>query len=297
MALPPPNSRQTCVVTGASSGIGVEIARRLAERGYGVTLVARREDRLRTLADELARTHRVRTEYLGLDATDPAARARLPGELDARGLSVAGLVNNAGFSTTGPARYANRDRELALVRTDVEAVVDFCTLFLPGMTEAGMGAILNTASTSAFQPLPGQAAYSAAKAFVLAYSQALHTEQAGTGVSVTALCPGPVRTEFNDVAGVTDEEVAKGLPRFMWVPAESVARQGVDAMVRGKPLVIPGKANAAGAVLGHLAPNRVVLPIVARQLPGMRSRPASRPPTTDGTASTADTQPPTRTAR
>src|ERR1700735_3513243 len=167
MALPAPKENTTAIVTGASSGIGAEIARELARRGHGLTLVARREDRLKALADELAHAHSVRVEVIATDLTDADSRGALPGELDARGLTADILVNNAGFTTMGHVRMVDRAAELALVRTNVEAVVDLCALFVPGMATRHRGAVLNTASTAAFQPLPRQDGYGASKAFVL----------------------------------------------------------------------------------------------------------------------------------
>jgi hypothetical protein len=206
MTLPIPRDNTTALVTGASSGIGSEIARDLARRGYGVTLVARREDRLRALADELATAHHVRTEVIAADLTDAEGRGTLPGLLEERGLTIDVLVNNAGFTTMGPVQRSDRQAELAMVRTNVEAVVDLCTLFVPGMVSRHRGAILNTASTAAFQPLPGQAVYGASKSFVLSYGRALGTELKGTGVTVTTLCPGPVETGFAEASGLSDEE-------------------------------------------------------------------------------------------
>jgi short-subunit dehydrogenase len=257
-------------VTGASSGIGADLARELAGRGYGVTLVARREDRLRALAEELAATQHVRTEVLAADLTDACARAGLAGALEGLGLSVDILVNNAGFSTTGPVTGAARDRELALVRTDVEAVVDLCTLFVPGMAQRGRGGVLNVASTAAFQPLPGQAAYGAAKAFVLSYTHALRAELRATGVSVTALCPGPVETGFVEAAGFGDGEAESSLPRFMWVPSRQVAKAAIDALARGRAVVIPGAPNRIAAGLAYLTPRPVLLPIIARGHPALK---------------------------
>ena len=173
MALPTPKENTTALVTGASSGIGAEVARELARRGHGVTLVARREDRLKVLADELAEAHGIRAEVIAADLTDAASRGELPAELDRRGLTPDILVNNAGFTTMGPVHRADRTAELAMVRTNVEAVVDLCTLFVAGMVTRHRGAVLNTASTAAFQPLPGQAGYGASKAFVLSYGRAL----------------------------------------------------------------------------------------------------------------------------
>src|SRR5947207_9528019 len=202
MALPPPAEGSTCLVTGASSGIGAEIARELARRGLGVTLVARREYRLRELAAELGES----TQVIACDVTDDAARKTVAAELDERGLSVDVLVNNAGFSTSGPFWKGDPDREVAMVRTNIEAVVAFCGLFVPGMVERGRGALLNVASTASFQPLPMQAGYAASKAFVLNFTEALHEEMRGTGVTVTALCPGPVKTEFVEVANLGNAE-------------------------------------------------------------------------------------------
>ncbi len=269
MALPPAGDHSTCLVTGASSGLGSEIARQLARRGRGVTLVARREPLLHGLAEELASTG-VRVEVLPADLTDADARAALAKEVEARGLLVEVLVNNAGFSTVGPVRLADRDRELAMVRTDVEAVVDLCTLFVPAMASRRRGAVLNTASTAGFQPLPGQAGYSASKAFVLSYTQALRAELHPLGVTVTALCPGPVETGFAEVAGFSEDEATAALPKFLWVAAPEVARAAVDGLEKDKAVVIPGLGNRVGAMAGHLAPRRLLTPIVARQHPGMR---------------------------
>src|SRR5271166_1536723 len=165
MSLPAPSPDRTCLVTGASSGIGSDIAGLLAARGLGVTLVARTESKLRTLADTLTARHGVRVEVLPTDLADADARAGLPARIDALGLTVNVLVNNAGFSTLGPVYRSEPDRELAMIRTDVEAVVHLCSLFTPGMVERRSGCILNVASTAAFQPIPGQAGYGAAKAF------------------------------------------------------------------------------------------------------------------------------------
>ncbi|HEX8803779.1 MAG TPA: SDR family oxidoreductase, partial [Acidimicrobiales bacterium] len=209
MALPSPAADRTCLVTGASAGIGVEIARLLAQRGLGVTLVARRQERLRALADELTGAHGVRAEVVAADLADPGSRAAIAPTVAERGLTVDVLVNNAGVGTMGPVHRSSAPREVAAVRLDVEAVVDLCTTLVPGMVERRRGAVLNVASTAAFQPLPGQATYAAAKAFVLSFSEALATELAGTGVTVTALCPGPVDTDFAESAGLSDEQ-AKG---------------------------------------------------------------------------------------
>jgi short-subunit dehydrogenase len=270
MALPTPAPDRTAVVTGASSGIGREIAKQLAQRGQGLTLVARREDRLKALADELAGAHGVRVEVVAADLTDQGARERIASEVAERGLAAQVLVNNAGLSTVGPVHGNDVAAELAMIRTDVEAVAHLSSLFLPGMVERGAGAVLNVASTAAFQPMPGQAGYAASKAFVLSYSQAVRAELKGTGVSVTVLCPGPVDTEFAESAGFEGTEAEAALPRFMWLPAEAVATAAVDGLDRGRAVVIPGVANHLGALGGRFAPRSVLLPIIARQHPGLR---------------------------
>jgi short-subunit dehydrogenase len=265
MALPPPSPDSTCVVTGASSGIGAAIARELAERGLNVTLVARREDRLRELAAELGEGTRVHA----CDVTDDAARKRLAAELEAEGVNVDVLVNNAGFSTAGPFWKTDPDREVAMVRTNIEAVVAFCAAFVPGMVERGRGAVLNLASTASFQPLPLQAGYAASKAFVLSFTESLHAELGGTGVTATALCPGPVKTEFVEVAGLAQAE--REMPDFFWDTPEHVAKTGVRALERGRRVVIPGTLNRLGAVSGQHAPRALVLRLARRVHPAARA--------------------------
>jgi short-subunit dehydrogenase len=269
MTLPAPAADRTCLVTGASSGIGAEIARVLAGRGHGLTLVARSRDRLEELAEDLGARFSVRCEVVPADLTDESDRAALPGAIEARGLAASVLVNNAGFSTTGPVYRSDPAREVAMVRTDVEAVVDLCARFTPGMVERRSGAVLNVASTAAFQPLPGQAGYGASKAFVLSYSHALRGELRPHGVTVTALCPGPVATGFQDAAGFSEEDAEAAMPRFMWVSAAAVAKAAVDGLDANRAVVIPGLANRVGAAAGWLAPRSVLVPLVARQHPSL----------------------------
>lgn len=233
-------------------------------------MVARREANLRELADDLNRDHRVRAEVLPCDLTDANARAGLVERVDDLGLKVGVLVNNAGMTTVGPAQSADRDGELTMVRTNVEAVVDLCVLFLPGMVERGRGAILNTASVGSFQPLPGQSGYGASKAFVLSYGRAVDEELKGTGVSLTTLCPGPVKTGFGEAAGIDDADSEAALPKFMWETAEDVAKAGVEGLEAGRSVVIPGRANWVAAMGGHLAPKRLLVPMIARQHPSLK---------------------------
>ena len=258
MSLPEPSSSSIAIVTGASSGIGTELARALARRGWNVGLVARRRDRLDELASSLGGN--VRTEVLECDLADPSARDDLAARVQALGLDVEVLCNNAGFGTYDDFAELDRERELGQVRTNVEAVVDLTARWFPGMLERRRGAVLNTASTSAFQPIPGNATYAASKAFVLSFSEALHTEAAGSGVTVTALCPGPVKTEFQEVADAGD--FAEKLPKPLWVEADDVADAALRALERGSRVVTPGVGNRVTGALSRATPNAVLLRVL-----------------------------------
>ncbi len=269
MSLPTPASDRTAVVTGASSGIGREIALGLAVRGHQVVLVARRAEKLEELSSEITALG-VRADVLAADLSDRAARAQLLDRIVDLGLTPDILINNAGLSTLGPVAKSDPAAELNMIEVDVAAVADLCSRFLPGMVQRGRGAILNVASTAAFQPLPGQAAYGASKAFVLSYTRSLSGELRGTGVHVTALCPGPVDTAFGETAGFAKEDAEAALPSFMWESAENVAKTGLDALDKGQTVAIPGAANRAAAVFAHLTPKRLLVPILARSHPGLR---------------------------
>jgi short-subunit dehydrogenase len=263
MALPPPDAESTCLVTGASSGIGADIARALAARGYGVTIVARRTERLEQLAAELRERHGARVETVGCDLCDEDARQRMRAELEERGLTVEVLVNNAGFGTAGRFDRLDLERELEMVRLNVEAVVDLCGRYVPAMVQRGRGAVLNVASTAAFQPLPRQATYSASKAFVLTFTDALHEDLADTGVTATTLCPGPAKTEFMTTAGMDWE----GLPDFIWSESAVVAEAGVQGLERGRRVVVPGVVNRAGALGGQHVPRGLLLKVAGKVYP------------------------------
>ncbi|MBU3707449.1 MAG: SDR family oxidoreductase [Mycobacterium sp.] len=253
------------LVTGASSGIGAEIARELHRRGYHVVLVARRAELLEQLAAELG----TRVSVLTADLSRREDRAALPGRVEDLGVPVDALVNNAGLTTLGPQSGTDTDAELNVIEVDVAAVVDLCTRFVPAMVTRRRGAVLNVASVGAFGPLPGQAVYGASKAFVLSYTHALRAELKGTGVTATALCPGPVRTEFGEAAGFSMSDAEKLLPKPMWVSADEVARVGVEGMEAGRAVVIPGRLNRAAAALYHLAPRSLLVPLLARSHPGL----------------------------
>jgi short-subunit dehydrogenase len=243
------------MITGASSGIGEEFARQLAAKGYGVFVVARREDRLRRLAEDVARDYGVRAEFAAMDLGDAQDRARLPGLVSEKGLHVEILVNNAGFTTVGDV-HANPDRQLGMIRVNIEALVDLTTMWLPGMTERGRGAVIQVASTAGFQPIPVQATYSATKAFVLHFSEATAAELKGTGVTMTALCPGPVATEFVEAGGFKTESPG---PSFVWSTAADVAKAAIEGADKGKRVVIPGIGNRVTANFGRHGPRSILL--------------------------------------
>ena len=255
MALPPAREGSTAVITGASSGIGEEFARQLAARGYGVFLVARREERLRALADDLERLHGIRAEIASADLENAAEVAALPGIVAERGLDVEILVNNAGFTTVGDV-HENPDRQLGMVRVNVEALVALTTAYLPAMVERGRGAVIQVASVVSFYPAPVQAVYGATKAFVRSFSEAVSAELRGTGVTMTALCPGPVATEFVEAGGFKKETPG---PSFIWSTAADVAKAGIEGAEKGKRVVVPGLGNRATALFLQHGPHAVIL--------------------------------------
>lgn len=252
-------------MTGASAGIGAAIARELARRGHSLVLVARRKARLDKLASELNSEFGVRAVGLGCDLAKPASRGRLVARVEALGLEISVLVNNAGFATGGPFHESDPERELEQVRVLVEAPVALCAAFVPAMVRRRAGAVLNVASTAGMQPMPYSAGYSAAKAYVLSFSEALHQELRGAGVTVTALAPGPVSTEFWDVAGW---EVGAGgsfesaVPAPLWVSAEDTARAGVRGLEHGQRVVIPGLPTRAAMLASSYVPNAFKLPAI-----------------------------------
>jgi len=267
MPLPPPSPTSTAVVTGASSGIGADLARELATRGYGVTLVARSADKLRALADELSG---VRVEVVPLDVADAAARATLFDELEQRGLTVGILVNNAGIGTMGAVEKSTPEAEVAQVRVNVEAVIDLTTRAVAQMVPRGQGAILNVGSTAGFHPFPGQAGYAATKAFVRSYTAGLRAELSGTGVTVATLNPGPVRTGFLTSAGLDERTFAASFPKVLWMPSRAVARVGIDALQHDRGAVIAGVPSRISTRLAQVIPQRLLLPLLARQHPALR---------------------------
>ncbi|WP_405775423.1 SDR family NAD(P)-dependent oxidoreductase [Streptomyces sp. NBC_01390] len=262
MSLPPPSPQGTALITGASSGIGAAMARALAARGYGTTLVARDGNRLRRTADEL-REHGARVETIEADLTSRTDRAELEARVGRAGLTVDILVNAAGAATRGSIAECDLNAELGHMELNVVSVVDLCRTFVDGMIARKSGAILNIASTAAFKPMGGQGTYAASKAFVLSFTRTLKLELWESPVTVTALCPGPVPTDFDRRAGFTDEEIS-AIPAIMWKSADDVAAVAVDALERGAELCIPGRANVVDATMSLLKAKQQASQAVSR---------------------------------
>ena len=236
------------LVTGASAGLGVEFARQLSKRGHRLVLVARRTDRLEALTAELGNARAV-----SADLSAPGAAAKLMADMDNAGEQVDLLINNAGFGLRGYFAKQDPQRLRQMIDLNCGALTELCRAVLPKMIERRSGAILNVASTAAFQPGPGMAVYYATKAFVLSLTEALHEEAKPYGVKVSALCPGPTRTEFGDVAGFTE---SAALTRVS-MEAEPVVRKGLAALDANDAIAITGALNRAIAFSTRLVPRSV----------------------------------------
>jgi short-subunit dehydrogenase len=248
------------LVTGASAGIGEAFAHALARRGMHVVLTARRAERLEELARALESRHGVRTAVVAADLGEPGAAERVWAEAG-EGREIHLLVNNAGFGAKGPFVELDRARQVEMVRLNCTALMELMHLALPEMQARRAGGIVNVASIAAFQPVPLLAAYAASKAFVLSLSQAVADEARGSGVRVVALCPGPVLTEFQQVAGT---ELSPGSPGVL--PAEEVAEAALEALEAGRDTVVPGAINHLGTVAARLFPRSWVLRAAKRMM-------------------------------
>jgi short-subunit dehydrogenase len=242
------------VITGASAGIGAALAHVFADHGHALVLVARRAAPLKTLADTIEERGRARPRVIVADLGLPDAAALIEDELRENGLEPQFLVNNAAFGLVGLAASLDRAEQLAMIDLNVRVLTDLSLRFAEGLARH-RGGILNVASVASFLPGPGMAVYHATKAYVLSLSEALHRELAPRGVRVTALCPGPVETEFQARAGMPEGY----FPRFLARTAERVAREGYEGMMRGRRVVIPGSANKAVTLMMRLLPRRTVL--------------------------------------
>jgi len=249
---------ETALITGASSGFGAEFAKLFARDGYNLVLVARSEDALNTLDDQLRAKYGVRVRVLPKDLALPAAPDEIFATLRDEVIPVDVLVNNAGFATYGPFAEIALQTEMDMLKVNMLALTHLTKLFLPGMLAQRRGKILNVASTAAFQPGPLMAAYYATKAYVLFLSEAIAEEVRGSGVTVTALCPGPARTGFQRRANMEDSRLVSG--RIM--DARTVAVAGYRAMQQGRTVVIPGLRNRLLALTPRLGPRWLAARVV-----------------------------------
>jgi short-subunit dehydrogenase len=255
MSLPKPNSQTSVVITGASSGIGTELAHGLARRGFPLLLVARRRERLDELANEVGKEYSVGVEVMPLDLSAAASRRKLADRL--RNEPIAGLCNSAGFGTSGVFHELPVERESEEVTLNSLVLMELTHAALPGMVERGAGAVMNIASIAGFQPIPYMAVYSATKAFVQTFSEAVHEELHGTGVSVTVLCPGPVPTEWAEIANAERFSIPAAQ-----VSPQDVAEAAIGGMLAGKRSVVPGLVPKVVSTGGRYVPRTLLLPAI-----------------------------------
>lgn len=244
-------------MTGASAGIGQAFAEVFAANGFDLAIVARREDRLRALAASLQQRHGGRVHVFASDLARPDASARLCDQLTADRISIDALVNNAGFAVPGSFVKNDWSRHAEFLQVMLVAVVELTHRLLPGMLDRGHGRIINVASLAGLVPgVAGHTLYAATKSFLIRFSESLSAEVATRGVHVTAVCPGFTFSEFHDVSGT--RHLVSRMPSFLWMDAETVAREGYDAVMAGRPVHVTGRVNSAIATLARLLPPRIV---------------------------------------
>jgi uncharacterized protein len=246
----------TVLITGASSGIGLELAKLFARDGYNLVLVARRREKLEALGQDLVRKHGIRSRTIAADLADPAAPAEILRQLAEESVAVDVLVNNAGFGELGLFANTNLETERQMIQVNITALTVLTKLFLPGMLARRRGRIMNVASTAGFAPGPLMAVYYATKAYVISLSEALSEELRGSGVTVTVLCPGSTITGFQAVAHMQSALLVR-LPGVMDAPA--VATAGYAGLMRGKRMVVPGLLNQVLPLVIRLSPRAVVV--------------------------------------
>ncbi|HEX2911564.1 MAG TPA: SDR family oxidoreductase [Chloroflexia bacterium] len=255
------NPGKTALVTGASGGIGLELARLLAKDGYNLVLVARNEKALQEQAAEYRSRYGIEARVIVKDLTDPKAPEEIFDELESAGVKLEVLINNAGYATYGKFAELNTKGEMDMLQVNVNALTHLTRLFLPGMLERHSGKIMNLGSTASFQPGPLMAVYYASKAYVLSFSEAIANEVQGTGVTVTALCPGPTRTGFQERASLEESRLLNNR-QIKIMDGATVARIGYEAMQKGKTVVIPGTVNAIMAQAPRFSPRKLTTRIV-----------------------------------
>jgi short-subunit dehydrogenase len=253
--------RPVTVITGASAGIGVALARVFARHGHELALVARREDRLNALADEIAATGAPRPIVIVADLAERGVAARIGEALRAQGAEPQYMVNNAGFGLVGHAHGLDREEALAMIDLNARTLTELSLAFIDSLARHG-GGLLNVGSVAGFMPGPGMAVYYATKAYVLSFTEALHGELKSRGVRVTVLCPGPVPTEFAERSGIDSNRAARGP---LTTSAEHVAEQGYRGLMRGRRLVVPGLGNKFVTFVVPLVPRRLLLRLVGQR--------------------------------
>jgi short-subunit dehydrogenase len=255
--------RRTALVTGASSGIGEAFAEVFAAEGFDLAITARRDTRLRAVQSRLSEKYGVRVEVIADDLEDPTTPERLCAELEARGLKIDVLVNNAGYGVPGSYVASGWDVHERFLQIMVIAVAELTHRLLPGMIERRYGRVVNVASLAGLVPAPaGHTLYAAAKAFLIKFSESLGHEVRRHGVFVTAVCPGFTFSEFHDVTGTRAR--MKKLPGFMWSSSSDVAKQGYNAVMAGKSVIVTGRINAAIATLVRILPQGLVIGVGRR---------------------------------
>ncbi|HZP71378.1 MAG TPA: SDR family oxidoreductase [Pseudolabrys sp.] len=260
-------ARPVALITGASAGIGVALARVFSRQGYRLALVARREDRLRSLADEIAATGAQRPIVIACDLSKPGAALQIREALTAEGVEPQFVVNNAGFGLVGPATARDRDEQLQMIDLNIRVLTELSLAFVDSLARH-RGGLLNVGSMAGFLPGPGMAVYYATKAYVLSLTEALHSELKPRGIRVAVLCPGPVPTEFAARAGISDRSMAPGL---LTRTADYVAEAGYRGLMSGRRTIVPGFLNKLATMLIRIVPRRLLLKVVESRQSRRRS--------------------------
>jgi uncharacterized protein len=250
--------KKTALITGASGGLGFELAKVFAREGFDLVLVARSEDKLKELAEDLKSKHVTQATVIGKDLAIPGSPDEIFAEIQQKKITVDVLVNNAGFADYAYFVESDLNKQLQMMQLNIVTLTHLTRLFLPGMKERGYGKIMNLASTAAFAPGPLMAVYYASKAYVLSFSEAIAAEMQGTGVTVTALCPGPTESGFQQRAAMQDSKLVQG--RLM--SAQTVAEIGYNGLMKGEHMVIPGFMNQVQSFMPRLLPRNMAARVV-----------------------------------
>jgi uncharacterized protein len=260
--------KRWALVTGGSKGIGLELSKLFAKAGYNLVVVARHEKALEEVKNELEGNYGVKVLTISIDLSIPDSSKKIYNKLQKEKIQIGILVNNAGFGNYGPFARTDWETEEREMQLNMISLVQLTKLIMPQMLAKGDGKIMNVASTAAFQPGPFMAIYYATKAFVLSFSEALAEELEGTGIMVTALCPGPTRTHFQERAGVSESS----LIRHGMMDAKDVAKAGFEGLMSGKRIVIPGFKNKLGTKFVRMLPNKLVTNIIRKVQEGRNNK-------------------------